>query len=140
MQKLFNSSICKLVLCCQLLSRSRQQLRKRCSSWNTPCPQAGSCMMHCWLAQSLASCHLQTGMHQELAASQVQGALPTSRLLQGGCRGNRLVIISREPLGLSLKMPHHKNEKACGQRPIEFDLHQAYAELLLTFVDQGQKE
>ena len=47
----------QLVLCCQLLSRSRQQLRKRCSSWDTPCLQAGSCMMHCWLAQSLASCH-----------------------------------------------------------------------------------
>ena len=68
-----------------------------------------------------------------------KGPCPHPDCSREGCRGNRLVIISREPVVLSLKIPHHKNEKAWGQRPIEFNLPQAYAELMLDFVVQGHK-
>ena len=68
-----------------------------------------------------------------------KGPCPHPDCTQEGCTGNRLVIISREPLSMAFKLPHHKNEKAWGQRVISFTLPPEYAELMLSFIGEPHK-
>ena len=68
-----------------------------------------------------------------------KGPCPNPDCTKEGCTGNRLVIISKEPLRMAFRLPHHKNEKAWGHRAISFTLPQAYSELMLKYIEGAHK-
>ena len=56
-----------------------------------------------------------------------------------GCLGNRLLVLSEDPLKLVMSLPHHKNHSAW-EAAIEFELPLELAELVHMWVTQGHDE
>ena len=55
------------------------------------------------------------------------------------CEGNRLYIVSRSPLLMRIKLPHHKNARKWGKAVIVFDLPSDLAKLLHTYIASPRK-
>lgn len=68
-----------------------------------------------------------------------KGPCPQPDCTKEGCRGNRLIIVSKDPLVLTFHLVHHKNEKVWGHRAIAFTLPESYAQLVMTFIGKGHK-
>ena len=97
---------------------------------------------------------LSRQLHDALLACTVFGYIPPLRLAcirsllhflykgpcpEPGCRrpncaGNRVCVLSTEPLKMSFSLPHHKNETAWGGRVIDFTLPDEFAQLLHIFL------
>ena len=50
------------------------------------------------------------------------------------CQGNRLYIVSKFPLLMRIKLPHHKNSRKWGKGVIVFDLPPDLAQLMHTYL------
>lgn len=50
------------------------------------------------------------------------------------CRGNRVCVVTSQPLQMTFELPHHKNEKAWGRGGIDFALPPEFAQLMYTFL------
>lgn len=57
-----------------------------------------------------------------------------------GCRGNRVCLVSKQPLRMALALPHHKNEKAWGHVGIDLVLPDELAQLLYKFLTQPHQK
>ena len=55
------------------------------------------------------------------------------------CEGNRLYILSKSPLRVRIKLPHHKNARQWGKAVIVFDLPSDLAKLVHTYVEAPRK-
>ena len=56
------------------------------------------------------------------------------------CKGNRLVILSEDPLRMQMHLPHHKCETAWDHEAIYFDVPYELAQLMLMWVGTGHLE
>lgn len=100
-------------------------------------------------------------LHDVTLAATIFGYLPPIRLMciwsllhplyQGkclhedctrgaSCKGNRLIILTKEPLRMQIHLPHHKCEGAWDHEAICFDVPYELAQLLFMWVGAGHME
>ena len=57
-----------------------------------------------------------------------------------GCLGNKLVIITKDPLKMHLQLPHHKNEGSWNSEVIHFDIPDELAQLMFLWAEGGHQD